>query len=139
MRFWDSSAVLPLLVEEEASAGRKAQFAEDPRMIVWWACRIECASALNRLRREGALDEPALTFALRNLETLSGGWFEVQPMDDLRARAMRLLRVHPLRAADSLQLAAALMATVEDPSKIRLLTADSRLREAAEREGFTVE
>ena len=107
-------------------------------MTVWWAARLECSSALNWLRRDGSLDEAGLSQALRDLDTLAAGWFEVQPTDELRARAMRLLRVHPLRAADAAQLAAALMATSENPSQLPFLTSDDRLRERAEKEGFTV-
>jgi uncharacterized protein len=138
MRFWDSSAVIPLLVQEEQTSRRQAQLRDDPRMTVWWACRLECSSALNRLLRDGGLDEEGLARALGALEILTDGWYEVLPTSELRARAMRLLRVHPLRAADSQQLAAALIATLENPSTLPFLTDDERLREAAQKEGFTV-
>jgi uncharacterized protein len=138
VNFWDSSAVIPLLVREEETSHRQEQLRDDPRMVVWWACRLECSSALNRLRRDGNLDEDGLAVALGALETLADGWYEVQPTSEVRARAMRLLRVHPLRAADSLQLAAALIATIEDPAHLPFVTADDRLREAARREGFPV-
>ncbi|MCX7029910.1 MAG: type II toxin-antitoxin system VapC family toxin [Spirochaetes bacterium] len=139
MRFWDSSALMPLLIREAETDRRKAQLRDDPRMTVWWACRLECSSALNRLRRDGGLDEDSLARALGALETLADSWHEVQPTSELRDRAMRLLRVHPLRAADSAQLAAALIATSENPSLLPLLTADDRLREAARKEGFAVD
>lgn len=138
MNYWDSSAVIPLLVKEEHTPHRKEQLEDDPRMTVWWACRLECSSALNRLNREGSLDDQGLAEALRALETLADSWYEVQPTSELRARAMRLLRVHPLRAADAVQLAAALIATSEDPTYLPFLTADDRLREAARKEGFAV-
>lgn len=138
MNFWDSSAVIPLLVREEGSSLRREQLRDDPRMIVWWSCRLECASALCRLQRDGNIDSDGLADALGSLDTLAGGWHEVQPASEVRSRALRLLRVHPLRAADSLQLAAALVATSEDPSHLPLYTADERLREAARKEGFAV-
>jgi predicted nucleic acid-binding protein len=139
VRFWDSSAVIPLLVQEEQTSRRKAQLRDDPRMTVWWACRLECSSALNRLRRDGSLDEEGLVRALGAMEILADSWYEVLPTGELRARAMRLLRVHPLRAADSQQLSAALIATSENPSMLPFLTADERLREAAQKEGFAVD
>ena len=139
MRFWDSSAVIPLLVQEEQTSRRKAQLRDDPRMTVWWACRLECSSALNRLRRDGSLDEDGLVRALGAMEILADSWYEVLPTGELRARAMRLLRVHPLRAADSQQLSAALIATSENPSMLPFLTADERLLEAAQKEGFAVD
>ena len=138
MRFWDSSAVIPLLVQEDDSNRRKDLLRDDPRMAVWWACRLECASALNRLWRDGQLEEEALTEALGALEKLAEGWYEVQPSSELRARALRLLRVHPLKAADAAQLAAALIATTENTAALPFLTSDERLRDAARREGFPV-
>ncbi len=139
MRFWDSSAVIPLLVPEQQTEGRKSLLLSDPQMTVWWACRLECASALNRLRREGGLDDQQLSHALSALESLAESWHEVLPTSQLRARAMRLLRVHPLRAADALQLAAALAASSENPATLALLTSDERLAEAARKEGFDVQ
>jgi uncharacterized protein len=139
MRFWDSSAVIPLVVPEELTAHRRSQLVDDPRMTVWWACRLECSSALNRLRREDGLDEKGLAHALGALEALAESWHEVQPTSELRGRAMRLLRVHPLRAADALQLAAALAASSENPATLPLLTSDDRLRDAAQKEGFDVD
>jgi uncharacterized protein len=139
MRFWDSSAVIPLLVPEEQTDRRKSLLLHDPQMAVWWACRLECSSALNRLRRDGGLDDHQLSHALAALESLAESWHEVLPTSQLRARAMRLLRVHPLRAADSLQLAAALAASSENPAALPLLTSDDRLGDAARKEGFSVE
>lgn len=139
MMFWDSSAVLPLLVKEADTDRRRARLREDPRMIVWWACRLECASALSRLRRDGSLDEGSFVRALGALDTLADGWYEVQPTSELQARAMRILRVHPLRADDAAQLAAALIATAEHPPLFPFLTADDWLREAAQKEGFAVD
>jgi predicted nucleic acid-binding protein len=139
MRFWDSSAIVPLLVLEGATASRKALLRSDPAMTVWWASGLECASALNRLSREGAMDEAGLTRTLRELSSLAASWFEVQPAEQVRARALRLLRIHPLRAADALQLAAALIAVGEDTGALPFVSDDERLREAAEREGFVVE
>jgi len=56
----------------------------------------------------------------------------------LRDAARRLLRVHDLRAADALQLAAALAAAEGRPMTLTLLCLDDRLGAAAEREGFPV-
>ena len=51
---------------------------------------------------------------------------------------MRFLRVHPLRAADSLQLAAAFIAAERRPASLDVITLDDRLAAAARKEGFTV-
>jgi hypothetical protein len=47
--------------------------------------------------------------------------------------------VHPLGAADALQLAAALVAAERRPPTLTLVTCDDRLREAAAKEGFLIE
>ena len=138
MRYWDSSAIISLLVEEPESGGRAELLRQDPRVVTWWASRVECASALNRLCREMVLDEAGLSQALRNFESLLEACTEVLPSEEVRRRALRLLRIHPLRAADALQLAAALAAAREDPSSLPLVTSDERLRQAAAREGFKI-
>ena len=135
MRFWDSSAVVPLLAEEEASAALLARLREDPQLAVWWSTPVECASALARLEREGA---PAdrVAEAFRRLDDLARAWTEVEPHDEIRDIARRLLRVHPLRAADALQLAAAYVAAERRPATLQFVTLDDRLRLAAMKEGF---
>ena len=62
----------------------------------------------------------------------------IRPSERVRQRALRLLRVHPLRAADALQLAAALVAASEEPADLELVSSDARLSAAARQEGFVV-
>ena len=138
MRYWDSSSVIPLLVREADTGRRRDQLGEDPVIVTWWGTRVECASALNRLVRGGGLTEEQLRGALGALSELAGSWLEVQPSDRVRARAERLLRVHPLRAADSLQLSACLASCDENPGNIVFVCADTRLCEAADKEGLRI-
>jgi uncharacterized protein len=136
MRYWDSSALLPLLAREEATERRRQQLQADPQIVTWWGSRIECASALNRLHRDAVLDAGSFERTVADLETLSSGWIEIQATEKVRQRALRLLRLHSLHAADALQLAAALMACDESPQTLQFLCGDSRLNEAARKEGF---
>jgi predicted nucleic acid-binding protein len=136
MRFWDSSAVLPLLVQESASARMLALLAADPTAVVWWGTRVECVSALARLERDGALSSGGLATALADLRDLQASWYEIEPGDILRENAERLLRVHPLRAADALQVAAAVLAAQHRPSALPFVSLDTRLSAVAGREGF---
>lgn len=138
MRFWDSSAVVPLLLDEPASPSVVAEYLRDPEQIAWWATGIECVSALARVEREGALGATVMADAVGRLEALELAWAEVQPTDQLRELAVRLLRVHALRAADALQLAAALVAAEGHPGSLTLVSLDERLGLAAEREGLRV-
>jgi uncharacterized protein len=138
MRFWDSSAVMPLLVDEPSSPEVRATHGEDIGMVAWWAAGVECVSALARLEREERLDAGAFSDALARLDELAAGWIEIQPVQRVRQSALRLMRVHPLRAADALQLASAIAAAEDHPATMPFVTLDERLGLAAEREGFRV-
>ncbi len=136
MRFWDASAIVPLLVFENSSRLLQSHYAENPALLVWCLTPTELLSALYRKSREGDLDGSRLATARRRLELLRGDWVEIQNLDRVRERAERLLAVHPLKAADSLQLAAALIAIEDRPRSFGFLTLDSTLAEAAQKEGF---
>ena len=138
MKFWDSSAVVPLLVHQSASPAVEAYLREDPGLIVWWATKVECDSAIARLEREHKLSPKSTDEAFGRLDAISSLWHEVQPVDVLREAARRVLRLHNLRVGDSLQLAAAFMAAENRPSTLEFVCLDDRLGGAARREGFQV-
>jgi hypothetical protein len=110
-----------------------------PTMIVWWAAEVECASAIARLEREAALDEAAVSQAFERLKHLAHAWHEVDPSDPVREAAVRFLRVHPLRAADALQLAAAFIAAERRPSSLEAVTLDERLAVAGAKRGIRID
>jgi predicted nucleic acid-binding protein len=138
MRFWDSSAVVPLLLDEELSRSVSAEYRRDPEMVAWWGTSIECASAIARRERDGINDGRTTSAAIERLDVLAAAWLEMQPSAPIRRTAIRLIRVHPLRAGDALQLAAALTAGEGDPSSLTFVTLDDRLAQAAAREGFPI-
>lgn len=138
MKFWDSSAIVPLLIEEAATSAMMDLYREDPLLIVWWGTELECVSALARLERQQGLSPATLTEALQRLQELKSTWQEIQPIDLVRETAIRLLRVHNLRAADSLQLAGAILASEHRPAFLDFVCLDERLLIAAQREGFTI-
>lgn len=107
-------------------------------MLVWWGSMVECVSALARRERDGSLDDRVVTIALQRLQQLASDWHEVDPSDAIREMAARLVRVHPLRAADAFQLAAAYMAAEQRPASLTIVTLDERLAAAARKEGFAV-
>jgi predicted nucleic acid-binding protein len=136
VRFWDSSAIVPLLIEEPETARARQVAEEDPAIAVWWATRTECVSALARLRRDEKMDAGDEARTRRLLFQLSAEWTEIAPGKRLRDRAERLLSVHALRAADAFQLAAALLWSRGKTTGREFVSFDDRLREAAVREGF---
>jgi predicted nucleic acid-binding protein len=137
MRFWDSSAILPLLLHEERSAAAGAALTEDPLQAVWCLAEVELVSGIARRSREGLAAEDAAR-ARSRLEELADHWREVSAIESVRRRAVRLLSTHTLRAADALQLAAALVLSEERPESLSFVCLDDRLREAACKEGFPV-
>lgn len=135
MRFWDASALVPLILEQPRSARARALLGEDSEVVVWWGSQVECASAIARLHRDGLLTAADEARARALLQTLKGSWFEIQPGDAVRDQALRVLRLHPLRSADALQLAAA-MEWAGSPPDGTFIAFDDRLTAAAQREGF---
>ena len=138
MRYWDSSAIIPICVKEKTSEAMKRLMKDDENIVVWWATRIECLSALSRRQREGALRSGDEAKARAVLSALAATWSEIQPSEAVRLRAERLLSIHPLRAADALQLASALIWAQETPGGLGFVCLDQNLREGALKEGFSV-
>lgn len=137
--FWDASAVVPLCVRERQTPLVEALSADDPDLVVWWATRTECVSALARQMREGRLNADRHSQARARLNAYAEGWTEIAPTEGVRLAAERLLLVHPLRAADAFQLAGALEWTDHRPAGAGFVSLDLRLRESAQREGFFVQ
>lgn len=136
MRFWDSSALVPLLTVEPASDRISDLLHENPEVVAWWATRVECASALRRSERQGFLAARDVQRSIELLGELADAWTEVLPTQHVRALAERALAVHSLRAADALQLAAAQAWRRGRIEGAPFVCLDERLRDAAAREGF---
>jgi predicted nucleic acid-binding protein len=138
VKFWDTSALVPLLVAEDATDAVRRVFRDDPIAVVSWTTVVECASALARAEREEQLAPAGVKEAFARLDELARIWREVEPANGQRDLARRLLRVHRLRAADALQLAAATLAAERRPDTLTFVTLDERLEGAALKEGFPV-
>ncbi len=138
MRFWDASAVIPLCVDDPSTTIVRRLAHEDEAIAAWWGTIVECCSALSRLNRQGDLAVSDFTQARHLLDRLAEGWAEITPGPEIRNQAIRLLGLHPLRAADALQLAAALVWADRRPWGHPFVCLDARLREAARAEGFSL-
>jgi predicted nucleic acid-binding protein len=136
MKFWDASALVPLIVMEKETDYCLKVLAEDREMVVWCLSRVEIKSALCRRVRDGLMNDHDFQIAKKRLDTLMQRAYEVMAVEKVRSRAMRLVEGHPLNAADACQLAAALVAGQEDPARLPIITFDERLKEAATKEGF---
>ena len=133
--FWDTSALVPLCVRQSTTANAIALY-RTHGAVVWWTTPVEIASALARLVRMKRINATDCAKARKLADVLSDSWSVIQPTDVVRAKALRLVDQHDLRAADSLQLAASLEWCEDVPKGRLFLTADERLREAALQVGF---
>lgn len=136
MRFWDTSALVALLIEEPRSVAARRMLRDDRGVAVWVLTRIELVSAIRRRERDGDIDTAEVGKTVHRIDGLEKGWTEVSSLDSVCERAERLLGVHPIRAADALQLGAALVLVKDRPRRRGFVTADTTLAQAAAREGF---
>ena len=111
---------------------------EDLGIVVWWVTEAECVGALAQKFRDELFTDEEVDEALARLAVLMDNWAEIQPTDEVRVRAERLLFSHHLKTADAMQLAAALLWCADDPRAAEFVCQHKRLRTAARREGFTV-
>jgi len=136
VRYWDASAIVPLVLEEEASGRAREWLRADPSMVTWGWTRVELASAVERRFREGGLDRAERRACLDRFAEFAGLWDEVVDLHAVRVRALPLLARHPIRAADAAQLGAALLVAEGDPASLEFVCLDDRRARAAELEGF---
>jgi hypothetical protein len=135
--FWDSSALVALVAQQPiASALQTAPTSS--RLAVWWGTLLECESAFARLERNATTVSPDVDAMRLVLASLATQWHEVQPSTVVRKRAVQLVRRWPLRAADSLQLAAALEIADSSSTNMCFVTLDRRLSDAARAEQLMV-
>jgi uncharacterized protein len=138
LRYWDSSALVALHVQQTATSTVRDLLAQDTQVLTWILSDVEIRSALHRLSRDGAMTERQATTAIAAVESFWETIHVVSLVLPVKARAKRLLAVHPIRAADALQLGAALTAVYDDPLSHEFVCLDERLAAAARREGFSI-
>ena len=136
MRYWDASALVPLIVAEPDSDLVRGWLSDDDHIVTWVWTRTEIASAVERRTREGLLSRPQRRAVLERLAVLADRWDEVTEVLAVRSRAHALLARHPLRAADAGQLGAALLVQEQLAGPLTFVCRDSRLLTAADVEGL---
>jgi uncharacterized protein len=135
VKFWDTSAVVPLLLDQPHTAYVEELLESDQDITVWWGTLVECSLAFARLRREGVISIADETDLTHSLEQLRAHWVEMAPSEEIRSTARRLVRAYRLRAADSLQLAAAVVWSGQFDA-VEFVSFDTLLRETAQLEGL---
>jgi predicted nucleic acid-binding protein len=139
MIYWDSSAALATFISEPRSL-EIHRFLEQNEEIAAYTSIItplEIESAIQRRLREKSLtDQEADTAQLYALDFRRSIFLVVTDQNSLDM-ALHLQKIYFLRPGDALQLAAARLGT-DNPGKIFFLSLDTRLNEAARREGFQI-
>lgn len=138
MRFWDSSALVTLIIEQEKSKELREFLNKNSEILAWWGSEAECFGALCRLQREGCLSKKAFSVAQKMLSEFATSWHIVQPVHEVMVETKKILRRHVLKTADAFQLAAAVCGAEGEPGSLEFVCLDRRLGEVAEREGFIV-
>lgn len=138
MSFWDSSAVVPLCLNEVHSQSARIYWRRFSEHHVWRESPVEIASAFARRLREGSVDDAVLIKAENRLRSIETKWNAIEPSERQIVLARTFPQIYGLRALDSLQLAAALVWCKEFPKNKDFVSADTRLSKAAESAGFTV-
>ena len=138
MRYWDASALIPLVVAEPESGAVRTWLTEDDHIVTWAWTHTEITSAIERRTREGSLSRRQRREALRRFGDFAGSWDEVTDVLAVRARANALLARHPLRAADAGQLGAALLIQEQLAGVLTFVCLDHRLSSAAELESLRI-
>jgi hypothetical protein len=138
VRFWDASAVVPLVIEEPNTGLVSGWLDADAEMLLWGLTRVEIVSAVERRAREGLLSIGTRAAALRRIDRIANAAHEVTDLLAVRAKGIALLGRHALRATDAAQLGAALVVAEPAPGSLTVVVLDRRLAQAAAREGFDV-
>lgn len=138
MKFWDSSALVPLIANEENTEYCLGVLGDDPRVLIWCLSPIEVMGVLCRRLREGVITSEEFGNTKEQLRIVLEHAAEITAIAKVRARALRILETHPLKAADACQLAAALVGCKEEPERLAMVCLDERLKNAALKEGFIV-
>jgi predicted nucleic acid-binding protein len=136
--FWDSSALIPLCVQQLQTMKTEALFA-NYGVTVWWSTQVEIVSGLTRLLRMREIDGTEFADGKQVAQAMAMTWIAIKPSANIEREARALLEQYPLRAADALQLAAALEWCEGKPKGEIFLSFDKRLSEAAGLAGFTLE
>jgi len=138
VRFWDTSALVPLVIDEDQTSSMRALLARDHDVVVWMLTSVELLSTLGRLGRTSPDLTDLLPGVRLDVMTLVKTWATVTNVEGVRRRAERLVGVHPLTAADALQLGAAMLAAGDQPESLDFVTLDLQLARSAQLEGFRV-
>lgn len=134
MRFWDTSALVPLLTEEGTSALLTELFQQDRDVIASFITPVEITSAL---WRKAGVNDDLRHLAEQRYAVLEANWTLIDEYALAVEIAKRFASQYGLRAGDAIQLACAVIA-VPNRNELPFVVNDYDLKAAARAEGFPV-
>ena len=135
MRYFDASALVKRYLREQGSAEVRRLLSSDTPATSRLS-QVEIASALVRRAREGAYPVADRDRALAALDKDFGSILVVELTPQIAEQARQLLLRHELRAGDAIHLASGLFLQEQLSEPVPFIAFDSRLGEAARREGL---
>ncbi len=126
--YFDTSAIIPLIIDEPVSVVCERVWNEAARVVGVRLLYAEARAALARAERMGRVDDRQLDGAIAELDALLDSVDYVEVTDHLVRAAGRLAQDHALRGYDAVHLAAARSVADDD---LVLITGDRELAAAA--------
>jgi predicted nucleic acid-binding protein len=126
------------MVDEPMTEQMRALMTGDADAAVWMFTSVELLSAIGRLDRQAEGLDDLIATIRAEIHGRDAQWTLVTHVEAVRRRAERLVGVHPLSAADAMQLAAAQVTSGDRPDTLTFVTLDKVLAKAARLEGFRV-
>lgn len=136
--FWDTSAIVPLCVFQEASHAARREHRNFPAKALWWGTHVEVRSSFARLIQNGDIDQAGFETAVKKWIAISQRSRELPPSLRVLEIASDLPDKYGVRALDAFQLAAAMVWCAEKPRNRPFICANKRLGDAAADAGFNV-
>lgn len=133
--YFDTSAVVPLLVDEPGSSTAATLWDSADRVVSVRLVYAEARAALAQAERMGRLSARRLRTAVRAMETLYDELDLVEVDDELVRRAGELAEGPALRGYDAVHLAAA--ALIDDDDLV-VVAGDRTLLGAASQQGMAI-
>lgn len=134
--FWDTSAIIPLCVRQDATFEARRVGRLFSRRIIWCGTAVEFHSSISRLKRTGEIEAKGCSLALKQWFRFQRLVHEVRAIDALVSLAVEMPERYGLRSLDAFQLASALIWCNERPRNRPFVCADRRLATAASDAGF---
>lgn len=103
MIYWDTSAIIPLIIDESTSIKCNEVLANYPDHVTSFLTEVECHSAINRRIREGSISTNMFPNIISALDKILGSMTIVNMSPVITEESKRFLSSYNIRAFVSIQ------------------------------------